>query len=606
MPQPSTEIEECLAQGRKLFQCHDWLAAIGAAQRALAIAIAGSDARAIAVCQRFVGQCEYRRGGAEALARAESHYREAIRIAHTLDDTRLRLVVSNHLGSTLRDLGRHDEAYDLFRGALREAVGGELVAVRARLLGNLGALLEELGQREGAADCYARYEELVEHVGDTRRLANARGLAGRAALLRGDLDEAEWRFGEELRIGQALDEKRRRSSAHKHLAELAVAHLARAPTTEREEDVRWSALAEKSFADAWANNAPNDDKKHRVSIGLSQALFLRQRGQLSEAHRVLSAAHTLATELDHAVLQSKVEQTRAIVCGDVGLHGEALWYLSKAAQRRVALIRGLKNERVRAMAQPWLDDLRATARDLWAEAFRVPRGAAERDQITALFTDVGAALGEDYRPLVPRIEVDPWDWHDALREQSVRRWRAILGADFSRLHGDSQGDLVLADVTYHGAVDDLARSAHLLAVTMERELRERVVVPIRRVVDAHTGEPSMKSYRKTYTVGPHPAPTLSTMLQMVGAAVEEPVRAHFERAFGRERLAQLVAAASRIRRVTSVSGGEIDLIDARNAVAHGRPSASRLDRVAVDAFKRTLTLEAPVVLKEILNWPLAG
>lgn len=598
---PTTKILELLLKGREAYLRQDWDAALELDAEALALASSAGDAWTRALCHRFVGLCEYRLGGVESLGRSEQQFGEAIGIARALGDTWLRLVVSNHLGATLRDLGRHDEAYGLFREALQEAVGPDLMGVRARLLGNLGALLDELGQRASADDCYARYEELVAQLDEPRRLANARALAGRAALMRGDLEEAQWRFDEERRSGEALGERRRRSSAHKHLAELAVARLGRVAEDDRAEIARLTALAETSFADAWAANDPSDDKKQRVSIGLSHAKFLRERGRLAEAHAVLSEVQPLAIALDYAVLRSKVEQARAKLCAAVGLHGEALWYLSQAARRRVEVIRGLKTERVQTMARAWLDEVRAMAAELRAEAFLVPRSEAEREQIKELFAEISAALRVELRSDPPRLDDDPWRWHDRLRVQSQKRWANILGEDFKDLHPESQGDLVRADVTYHGAVDDLGRSAHLLAITLERELREHLLVPFRKVTNDNAGAFRRSSDWWGVLDGDRP-PSLATLLNMIVRARKASVRQYFETAFGSESLDALSPIATLAGSISSVSDGQFNLADVRNDVAHGRSPSTSLDRLAVDAIKRALTLDAPVVLKALLKW----
>ncbi len=602
-PTSPTEILELLSQGRDAYLRQDWDAALAFDERALALTTPGSDAWTQALCHRFVGLCHYRRGGAEALGRSLGHLRKSIELAGRAGATKLRLSVSNHLGATLRDLGRHDEAYDLFRASLREAVGPELVEVRARLLGNLGALLDELDQRASADDCYARYEELVEQFDDPRRLANARALAGRAALLRGDLEEADWRFTDELKWGDRLDDQRRRCSAFKHRGELAIARLEQEPSASAERVARLTVEAEESLDAAWAASDRVGDRKVRIRIAVKRAEFMRKRGRIAEAHAVLGEVASLSAALDHAVLASKLDHERAKVCSAAGLHGEALWYLSQAARRRVSLIRNLKSERVRTMARAWLDGVRAMATDLRAEAFLLPRDDAERTQFETLFAEIGDALRDDPCPISAGVEIDPWRWHDQLRAQSKERWSLILGDDFRHLHPESQNDLVRADVTYHGAVDDLGRSAHLLAIALERELRERVVVPFRSVVRDNPGV----FRRKADWAGffePDEMLSLTKLLKMIGQVGRLSERTYFEKPRGRAALEGLAPIVTLSRNIPSVSGRTFNLVDVRNDVAHGRSPSTSLDRVAVDAIKRALTLDAPVVLKGLLKWPL--
>ncbi len=599
------EVEAHLARGKEAYLRQDWTAALACNERALALAEESGDTSAEAVCQRFVGLSCYRAGGAAALARSEVYFRRALDLARQSDDKELRLAVSNHLGATLRDLGRHDEAYDLFREALRDAVGPALVGVRARLLGNLGALFDELDQRASADDCYARYEELLENVGDPRRLANARALAGRAALLRGDLDGAAWRFDDELKAGAVLDDRRRRCSAQKHRAELAIARLGRTVGGDPKDIERHSKEAEEALAAAWAESDAGDDRKVRVRIAMRRAEFYRGRGRIAEAHAVLGEVSPMAEALDHPVLTPKLYQLRARVCADAGLHGEALWYLERATGRRVEVIAGLKNDRVRGMAGAWVEQLRSLANELQAEAYLLPRDAAERETFDALFVRIEGILGADVRPLATSAAVDPWRWHDRLREQSQRRWALILGDAFGSLHPESQTDLVRSEITYHGAVDDLGRSAHLLAITLERELRERVLTPLRKVAEdnVHAFKPKGEW---ALLLKPTKEPTLSTLLQVM-ELVSRPgaARACIDKVVDGPTLDALASVAGAARSIAPVSGAPFSLVEVRNAVAHGR-TAAPLERVAVDAIKRALALDAPAMLGRFLALPFSS
>ncbi|MFO0649340.1 MAG: hypothetical protein U0326_24065 [Polyangiales bacterium] len=603
-PTFSPQIQERLERGREAFRRQAFAVALEHDEEALVIARETEDRHAQAVCHRFVGLCHYRLASADSLARSEEHFREAIKLCVALSETRLRLIVSNHLGATLRDLGRHDEGYDLFREALRDAVGPDLVEVRARLLGNLGALLDELRQRAGADDCYARYEELLERSEDTRRLANARGLAGRAALLRGDVEEATWRFEDELRRGTANDDLPRCSAARRHLAHLAMVRVERAKGATPETIEGLAKDAESAFDAALTSARESGDLKDQIRVGVRHVEFLRSRGRIAEAHAALTTVRALSDELDHPVLRPKVDQTSARVCADAGLHGEALWYLSRAARRRIDVIRALKNARVREMARAWLDEVRAMADELHDEAFRVPRGDAERDQFKGLIEEINQALGDTHRTDSPKPMDDAWRWHDQLRTRSRERWATILGSDFERLHEDSQVDLVRADVTYHGAVDDLGRSAHLLALTLERELRERLLQPFREVVRTFPDELRERPEWEQIHDGDR-QPSLGTLLRMVAQAEALNVRARFEAVFDRRSLDVLAPIVGLARGVSSVLGTRFDIATVRNDVAHGRPLTA-LDRVAVDTIKRALTLDAPIVLKGLLTWPLHG
>lgn len=244
------------------------------------------------------------------------------------------------------------------------------------------------------------------------------------------------------------------------------------------------------------------------------------------------------------------------------------------------------------------------ANELRDEAFRVPRGEGERALFATLLAEISSALGEDPQPSSPGSMEDPWRWLDGLREQSRARWNTILGDDFARLHPDSQGDLVRADVTYHGAVDDLGRSAHLLALTLERELRERVAPPFRAIVAANRAS-FPRSVEWSKLLGENPPPTLGELLSMISSTREPSVRALFETTLPPGALDTLMPVVTFARNIPPVVGESINITEVRNAVAHGRTLATPLDRLAVDAIKRAFMLDAPVVLKGLQTWPLA-
>src|SRR5205823_5609546 len=122
------------------------------------------------------------------------------------------LLVQNHLGATLRSLGRLEEAHVVFTAAIKKA-GSTWLRARGRLLGNLGALLDEFGQRAHADDSYARYDELMSAFNDPHRIANARGLVGRSAELRGDYELAARYYKDEFEYAKKVGDKARQIAA---------------------------------------------------------------------------------------------------------------------------------------------------------------------------------------------------------------------------------------------------------------------------------------------------------------------------------------------------------------------------------------------------------
>ena len=123
-------------------------------------------------------------------------------------------------GATLRRDGKPLEAYELFRKHLERATLPNYIHERARLYGNYGALLDQLGQRAAADDGYARLEELCELLGNPDRLANARGLAARSADLRQDQETALRKYEDERRLAEQSGNVARQVAATLHMARM--------------------------------------------------------------------------------------------------------------------------------------------------------------------------------------------------------------------------------------------------------------------------------------------------------------------------------------------------------------------------------------------------
>ncbi|HZN93953.1 MAG TPA: hypothetical protein VFB81_14675, partial [Myxococcales bacterium] len=298
---------------------------------------------------------------------------------------------------------------------------------------------------------------------------------------------------------------------------------------------------------------------------------------------------------DEAKLASACHEL-ALLCQRSALHAEALWYLQEAIDARFKLYRPLKrSQRIRHMAQTRLDELKDLAHELIEEAGRVARVDSERRALLRIVERVegrpgnGSSLKARWDSLM-RTRARPderlWEWQETLRRDADARWREeLLPGAFEKLGEQTRRELVLAEVVYHGAIDDLARSTHLLALAVERELRERVLIPLRR----------------WYPESSRPS-SLGRCLELVeelSAPAARPGREqlHERAAPAREGL----ATVARLRRKISPLDGSqgFSLVEIRNRVAHGDDGGSPLGRLAVDAVKRTLVLEAPAILQAL-------
>jgi tetratricopeptide (TPR) repeat protein len=510
---------------------------------------------------RFMGLCCYRLG---ELPESEGYFRQAIALANEGGEIEQVFLIENHLAATIRSAGRLDDAHHLLEEGLKRAKLPQYLHAHARFMGNLGALYDELGQRERADDCYARFEVLAEVLGNKDRLANARGLAARAAELRGDLELAEEKYGQERALALEVNTPLRIISATIHGARMA----ARRESFEE---------ADKQFREALTLTADVPSDKRRVDALAAYGDFLRTRRDLIGAHRHLKEAEKLCREPEKS---ANVKHSLALVCREARLFGESLEYLMRSVEERFRLYEPLR--RVRSMAQKRLAELRDLTDEVVHDAFFVARSDDERDRILKLVERVhGADAPAEYRKqLDDGAGASSFDRPNVLREKAAASWRTLLPrGDFDRLGESTKHFLVVAEISYSSAVDDFGRTVHLLAVAVERELRERIFDP----VQAHLG-PSKKPKKWM----------LNEILEHVDRIVSDPKPSPFvEKA--RELLGSQVSLMERIadlrQTIAPLRGAGGVLREVRNAVAHGEASSLRLDRLLVDAFKRALALE---------------
>jgi len=324
---------------------------------------------------------------------------------------------------------------------------------------------------------------------------------------------------------------------------------------------------------------------------------LRIANDLGDTHFVANAAHQLA-----------------LVCREAALHGEALEHLSEAVRLRHKLLAGLKNERVRNMARASQVELAKLGEQLLEEAVRVARSQEERQalqEITQRLDRVCALPG--HRSLRRRLEslgeargVPLWTWRTTLRDQAHERWKdRLLPGCFERLHEGTREGLVRAEVAYHGAVDDLGRSAHLLALAVERELRQRVAIAAAGWAGSEGWSPRGQANGLERRLRERPDRlSLGDLIGLVDgmAAAERQEASLFlklRRRLSPDQLDRLRSISEGLGSLQTMDGKGLSLSEVRNAVAHGRSPADRLTRSEVDGLKRGLALTLPVVLREV-------
>lgn len=565
------DLERICDRARTAKAAGDWATCQEHNQQLLAGARQVGHALALTVATRFLGLCCYRLGDYE---RSNALFLDAGQLALEHELHRQGLLIDNHRSASLRRLGRLGEAHALLTGSIRCAEKLGIRDARVRLLGNLGALYDELGQRARADDCYARYEELVHVMGMHERRPNARGLAGRAAMLRGDYAEARWRFQDEYGLGVERGDSQIQLDGTLHLARL---HLAEEGPSDALDTLleRCASLASEI----------QNPIRLRTLLQFRVDVALRRRN-LSEVIRLVrDLERQVATP--HEVMN--VHRTFAHAYGSAGLHGLALVHLLKACERGIDLYAVMDNPGLRGLGQPRLDTLADLARQTFKEAHRVRRPEAEQQRASLVFRQL---TGEEPEP--PE-SVDVWTWQEHVRTEGRRVWEEdLLPGVFGELDPLSQEDLIQAELAYRGPIDDLGRVAHLLGVVVERELGRRLLPLLRdflrenRVGRSHALR-SVKARRP---------PSLGQSLSLA-----ELVLGRREPADDIEvDLKRMLADHELFRTEGGLDARPLrELRDLRNAVAHGRKPPTRED---VDRVKEGLVLAEPRPLCRLLRVPV--
>lgn len=521
-----------------------------------------------------VGLCQY---WLHRFDESESGIRAALKIADEDGDSLQSLLIRNHLGATLRAKGDILAAYRLLEQALEEAASPALRVARMRLLGSFGALLDDLGQRERADDCYSRYEELALLADDPDRLANAYGLAARSAELRDDMELAARKFQRERELAEQTGNKLRQLAAQLHHARM----IAKSPQKEQ------AAILFEQAIDA----ARSLGNPRRLAESLEAHARFLATSQLGRALTRLEEARTLCQpERNYMERLADIDHQSALLCQSAGLHGESLFYLMRSVKRRHELYEPLRDSAVRALAQRRLNGLAEFAKKLMDEACRVSRSPQEQEQLLALHNQLHDSR-QSWSELMKQQKTaqtateHPWVYVERTRSEAERRWKdVLLPGGFDKLRPETQEDLIQAQVSYTTTVNDLPRCVHLLATAIEREVRLRLFGPS----SDNTKPPTLGSFKRF----------LVDVSSSSGAAF-------------RDRLNQAGARADSLRRIlkesiTALDQSQLSLVDLRNAVAHGNERAAypNLSRLLVDAVHREAVLTPPSALQFLADQPV--
>ncbi|HFE45548.1 MAG TPA: tetratricopeptide repeat protein, partial [Nannocystis exedens] len=413
----SMDLETLRQKAKKAYLEGDYHNSLKLNQQLHATAIAQQVFKYQVLGLRFIGLCYYR---LDDLGKSETNLQKALDLIandDTADNSRQRLLITNHLCATIRRQGKYDEADKLFRTSLEEATLPHHLNERCRLMGNYGALLDELGQRARADDCYARFEELAELDDKPGRLANARGLAARSAELRGDTDTARKKYEDEKRLAEKAGDKLRILAASIHAARQLPA----------KESV---ARLEEILADDSSKISQSRQIDAHLAIAAAQFRLAKEHEPTAlssswyHTNKVLNLAGTSHEGNDsHWEKRANALEQMARVCQRAGLHGEAFYYFEKVVNLRYEKYRPLEaNKRIRSMAQSRLETLKDLAAMMVDEAHQVDRDREQRNTLNKLLKHV---YGEKKPPQsqVSEKYIDVWTWADTERKKAKERWK---------------------------------------------------------------------------------------------------------------------------------------------------------------------------------------
>jgi tetratricopeptide (TPR) repeat protein len=483
---------------------------------------------------RYVGVCLYR---LNQLKRSE----QALRRAQTKLPPEQQPYLCNHLGATLRSLGKLDEAERVLLDGLKAAEEVAFADARGRLHGSIGALYDELGLTHRAVEHYARFEELMRLHGSKLKLANAVGLVARQAIRHGDLDRAEELGKEELKIGLEYNKRSLIISARVHLAHVASMRGNAARGSDSELAELYYDEARELYQLALSDADSIELLKRQFSTRRSLGRFETEVGRLAEARKWLDEALVLSMKLP-AHDQARAFESLARCSSAAGLHGEALHFMQQAVVARRALTEThpkLMEARTRRTEE--------LTREMVEEALAVTRSPKEMEHLKEVLPDWEKKLSEGVLP--------HWQWLQDAEREAEKTWTARLLDDWEALPVEVRGDLVQAHTLYRSA-KDLGVVAFLLARGTERLLREVVA--------------GAKGRGK---------PTLNPLLK----ALKNP---------GIERL---------LTNAVDAEDREQDLVQLRNDFAHGNPMD--IDRLGVDCLIRVVATGPDSVLSQLLALP---
>lgn len=558
------DVQSLLDQARHSYQAQEYARALDLDQQALDRALKVACRLGELRSRRFIGLCQYRLTRSED---SEATLRALLPEADQgwpMEGLRARV----HLGATLRKTGNPVEGLQVLEEALHQASAGpgagaaasERLDLRARLLGSLGAALDDLGDERAAGEAYGRYHEALLVLDDPRRLSNASGLLSRSLRRRGEAAQALRWAHEALTFAHRAQDPTREANAWMYIAQ-ARAELGQV-------DDALVALGESEAAVPPGRECRLDIRR----LGARARIHLGA-GALGSADQATSAALALLGTMEsreHEVV-GRVHELAAEVAGASGLHGEALHHLALALNAHVERFpRRAVDESTERRLSHRRDQLVDLATRLLTAQGEVGRGGDEVQRVKAAMDRLCEVVSAPQTERPPSPDLDVRTWRTQIDCQARTRWKHLVGP----ASGEILNDLVLVDVLAHGPVGDLPRSLLLLLVVLERELHHRLVSP------SEGRTPSM------------------------GTITRDP--STWRSAIPPEQHEALVGSLGALHvGLNDIQGKPLKApIALRNDLAHGRLTA--LSRLQADGYRRCLTLGKHPTLRTVLGLPSRG
>ena len=649
-------LDERLGEARALYLKGEYAAARGVDLQTAEAARGAGDTRVWLVARRFAAVCTYRLG---QLDESQSELRAVIADAETIApaDSAFRFKCINHLANAVRSAGEIGDAIVMLEEALEKASAVDDQVAMCRFEGSLGAARDELGQKKRAVAHYERYLALAEGTGDAQRVAAGHDHLGRHDLAAGRFELARERFQRSLSYA--------RTAGDTNLEATALMHLGNALVSEGRPQ---EALTDLDAAVALIR--PTGNGKRLGEILLRRASAHVACDDYARALDDLTEAQELAKTDKIPRLEAKAEWARGEVWAKLDCRLHAFRSFITATRRFEQLLlasRGLPGPAYREAAEDVTAHLDALVVALTSQGWspgdiqRLRSGLESLDAVPTvqdgerpLAGPIGALWDEEQR----RVAAERRVFHLERQLEALRaEFEGLAGASdrLTENSGDSRAEAFLdaadprlvgevrvrwqtkllpglydqldrrsqTDVEVAGLLHIKLRTAYeiatlLLLRTVEREVRDRLLVPFRKSLPKHRRAIANRTddaRRSWWDGGEEDIPTLGSMEKLLLGAVGV-IRASPEAPTARaQALAQFVgrSAMSKLLRVShfltvAVAGCDavVQVRDVRNKLAHGDEQAlekkgHQITPEWVEDLELKLTIETPRMLRALLE-----